>query len=560
MKARNLLWYCCFAFGFSFAQTDISSLEYFFDADPGFGNGVSLDINPDVAVLDQNFSITTSGLPEGTHRLFIRAINVDGTASLLEHKTFRVAHVPDNNTSDLVEAEYFFNQDPGVGMGTAIDVVDGAIVDENLAVPTTSLPEGTHRLFIRAINVDGTASLLEHKTFRVAHVPDNNTSDLVEAEYFFNQDPGVGMGTAIDVVDGAIVDENLAVPTTSLPEGTHRLFIRAINVDGTASLLEHKTFRVAHVPDNNTSDLVEAEYFFNQDPGVGMGTAIDVVDGAIVDENLAVPTTSLPEGTHRLFIRAINVDGTASLLEHKTFRVAHVPDNNTSDLVEAEYFFNQDPGVGMGTAIDVVDGAIVDETLAVPTTSLPVGTHRLYVRTKNASNTYSLYEHKTFRVAHVPDNNTADIVAAEYFVDIDPGFGSANSLSVSGNSIDANVIATTTGGLAQGDHYLYIRTKNSDNEWSLYERQYFEVDGVLGIVEEQVLTSIKVYPNPVVSNLRIELSSDNRIELVRFYDLSGKLVKTNNDNDIDVSELSSGVYLINVQTKKGVVTKRIVKK
>ena len=483
MKARNLLWYCCFAFGFSFAQTDISSLEYFFDVDPGYGNGTSIDINPGVAVLDQSFSVTTTGLPVGTHRLFIRAINVDGTASLLEHKTFRVAHAPGINISDLVEAEYFFNQDPGVGMGTAIDVVDGVVVDETLSVPTGSLSVGTHRLYVRTKNASNEYSLYEHKTFRVAHAPGNNISDLVEAEYFFNQDPGIGVGTAIDVVDGAVVDETLSVPTGSLSAGIHRLYVRTKN--------------------------------------------------------------------------AANV---YSLYEHKTFRVGHTFDSNTSDLVEAEYFFNQDPGVGMGVVIDVVDGTIVDETLVIPTGSLPVDTHRLFVRTKNTAGTYSLYEHKTFRVTHSPDNNTTDIVAAEYFIDVDPGLGAASTLSVSGNVIDENLIATTSAGLAQGDHYLYIRTKNANNEWSLYERQYFEISGVLSIKEELLKLAVKIYPNPVVEKLNIALTEDDKIVSVEMYDLQGKNVYKGVSSELDISHLNYGVYLLILETNKGKLTKKIVKK
>ena len=483
MKAKNLLLWCCFAVGFSFGQTDIASVEYFFDTDPGIGNGNSININPNLEFLNQTLSISTIGLSVGTHRLFVRVVNVDGTVSLVENKTFRVAHISDNNASDIIEAEYFFNQDPGIGTGTAIDVVDGAIVNETLSIPISSLSVGTHRLFVRTKNSANEYSLYDHKTFRVAHIPDNNTSDIIEAEYFFNQDPGIGMGTAIDVVDGAIVNETLSIPISSLSVGTHRLFVRTKNSAN--------------------------EY---------------------------------------------------SLYDHKTFRVAHIPDNNTSDIIEAEYFFNQDPGIGMGTAIDVVDGAIVNETLSMPISSLSVGTHRLFVRAKNSANEYSLYDHKTFRVAHIPDNNTFDIVAAEYFIDVDPGIGNGNTLGVSGDSIDSVVMAVTPGSITQGDHFLYIRVQNSQGDWSLYERQEFEIDGVLNIEEEQLIDKIKIYPNPVDTTLKITLTTENKLELVEFYDLTGKVVFLSKKHTVNISHLSSGVYLVKLRTTKGILTKRIVKK
>lgn len=385
-------------------------------------------------------------------------------------------------------------------------------------------------------------------------------SNIASVEYFFDTDPGVGNGAVVAISpDVENLNQTLSIPTTGLSEGTHRLFVRAINIDGTTSMYVHKTFRVGHELTNNISDIVEAEYFINQDPGVGMGTAIDVLDGGIVDETLNIATSSLPVGTHRLFIRTKNAVNEYSLYEHKTFRVAHTPDNNNSDIVEAEYFFNQDPGVGMGTAIDVIDGSVVDENLVVPTIGLPAGTHRIFVRTKNAANQYSLYEHKTFRLGHVFDNNTSDITAAEYFIDADPGIGSATALTVSGNSIDENFNVNIPVGLAQGDHYLYVRTKNMSGEWSLYERQYFEVNGVLGIEDQTLEIDMKMYPNPVSEYLTVNVAKENKINNIRIYDLNGKLVLQETSGNINMSYLNKGIYLVVLDTKKGKLSKRVLK-
>src|SRR5690606_1994397 len=110
----------------------------------------------------------------------------------------------------------------------------------------------------------------------------------------------------------------------------------------------------------------------------------------------------------------------------------------------------------------------------------PIGTHRMFMRVKNSNDLWSLYTYKVFRVGDVPFTNDATIVAAEYFIDVDPGFGNGTAVDISGDDIDEDIIAETTTSLAQGDHFLYIRVLNADNTWSLYARESFVMDGTLG--------------------------------------------------------------------------------
>ncbi|MDR6969635.1 pectate lyase [Flavobacterium arsenatis] len=73
---------------------------------------------------------------------------------------------------------------------------------------------------------------------------------------------------------------------------------------------------------------------------------------------------------------------------------------------------------------------------------------------------------------------------------------------------------------------------------------------------------IGLYPNPVTNELNISLSNNQIIQNVSVYSIVGQLVKRINGSStkVDTSELSSGVYLINIQTNKGVFDKKIIKK
>lgn len=76
------------------------------------------------------------------------------------------------------------------------------------------------------------------------------------------------------------------------------------------------------------------------------------------------------------------------------------------------------------------------------------------------------------------------------------------------------------------------------------------------------LANLRIYPNPVKEILNIDYKED--ISKLTVYDLSGRLIKTYNknqsNNSIDVSELKSGTYLLNIETQsKNVSTVKFIK-
>jgi hypothetical protein len=84
---------------------------------------------------------------------------------------------------------------------------------------------------------------------------------------------------------------------------------------------------------------------------------------------------------------------------------------------------------------------------------------------------------------------------------------------------------------------------------------------VLGTKEEvlNAKDNIEVYPNPVTDYLTIK--SDSKINKVEIYDVSGRNMKSNlNGDKIDVTNLNSGNYIINIETKEGKTSKKFIKK
>ena len=78
-------------------------------------------------------------------------------------------------------------------------------------------------------------------------------------------------------------------------------------------------------------------------------------------------------------------------------------------------------------------------------------------------------------------------------------------------------------------------------------------------VDENLEDEVAVYPNPANNLIRIDveprlIASVQRIDL---YDITGKLMISYNETEIDVSGLESGMYFVNILTDKGVVTKKV---
>lgn len=68
-----------------------------------------------------------------------------------------------------------------------------------------------------------------------------------------------------------------------------------------------------------------------------------------------------------------------------------------------------------------------------------------------------------------------------------------------------------------------------------------------------------IYPNPTTNSF--QLSSNKNVERVQLYNITGRLLKTfNATTNYDISDLATGIYIININTTSGSKTIKIAKK
>ncbi len=302
-------------------------------------------------------------------------------------------------------------------------------------------------------------------------------SNLTQAEYFFDSDPGVGAATAVTAFGAATtIDINEMIDVSSLSVGMHTLGIRVMDDNLIWSMTEYVPVFVTLASAMVVSNITEAEYFFGADPGLGLGTAISVSTSQSIDITDMLSTAALSFGMHTLSIRIKNEFDEWSIAETVPVFVTASSALVISDIDQAEYFFDSDPGIGAGTPITLTATPNLDINELISTAALSIGMHTFNIRIRTAAGEWSIPE--TIPV-FVDQNN--QITQFEYFYDTDPGSGAGTNVPIAPptNSLDAN-FDLSTASLGLGSHTLGIRLAGANNIWGITEYITFTIcDGAI---------------------------------------------------------------------------------
>jgi len=376
-------------------------------------------------------------------------------------------------SAQIVRAEYFFDTDPGPGNGTSITLgTTGNNITFNPTISIASLSNGFHFLAIRVKESGGPWGEFESRGFYITAAT-TNSADISAAEYFIDSDPGQGNGTAIPVTSGANVNFVISVPTASLSNGFHFLTVRTRGTTGRWGIFEARGFYITTTT-TNVPDIVAAEYFFDADPGLGSGTPLPVTPGANVSFTATLPTGGLGQGFHFLTIRTKDASGKWGIFEARGFYISGSV-TDASVITAAEFFFDTDPGEGSGTPIPVTSGNNLNFTASIPVGALSTGFHFLTIRMKGADGRWGIFESRGFYVSPIAAN-VGDIVAAEYFIDTDPGDGNATPLTITTPGPTVNqTFAIAMTAVPPGTHTIGMRVQDSDGIWSELQIASFDV-------------------------------------------------------------------------------------
>ncbi|MCX6257749.1 MAG: hypothetical protein NTW49_07645 [Bacteroidia bacterium] len=297
--------------------------EYFFDTDPGPGNGTFISIPQATDSLDLTLAIPLAGLSTGFHKLFIRTRDANGKWSMTDGRIIYIFPVLNNQDNQIDRAEFFIDSDPGNGNAMAINIPQATgILETTLSLSLDGISPGFHNLYIRVRNNQGIWSIYEYRCIFIQPQVQVLNDQLDRAEYFIDSDPGQGNATAISVAQITdIIDLTSGISLSGISPGFHKIGIRARSTSGQWSMSEQRNFYFMPLQTISTTQLVGYEYYYDNDPGSGNGTYVAITPADIYQNQVVIPLPTLSIGLHYLHMRAVDASNTWSMISSVTLNV-----------------------------------------------------------------------------------------------------------------------------------------------------------------------------------------------------------------------------------------------
>lgn len=249
----------------------VAELEYYFDSDPGLGQGTPLYSRNTV---DLNPLISTAALDHGFHRIYIRAKNSVGQWGLPQRANFYIPHpspqiLPPHGS--VAQIEYFFDADPGQGLATQVYTRNN--VDINQLISSAAVDPGFHRIYVRAKNSSGQWGLPQNHSFYIPQAvePSEPYQNITQIEYFVGTDPGFGNGVVVSVTPGSSLSLNIPSDMSAVEDGLQTLYLRAKTASGVWGFPAKVLFSNG-VPASLSINIVDGSVFITWEELYGIDT------------------------------------------------------------------------------------------------------------------------------------------------------------------------------------------------------------------------------------------------------------------------------------------------
>ena len=357
--------------------------------------------------------------------------------------------------------------------------------------------------------------------------------NLIQAEYFFDTDPGYGHGIKLNfpAMENTAMTSNLYI--ANVEQGFHTLFYRFKDDNiGWGHTFYRNVFIGAEA-----QTIVQGEMFYDKDPGLGNGQKFNFNETNQLALTANLYLGAVPPGFHTLYYRLKDkVDNWGQTFYRNVF--LSLPAQNVS---RTEYFFDTDPGYGNG--MNLFDGSTdaTDINTIVSLEDIEPGYHVLYYRSEDEGSWGETFRHPFFKTL-APKLNAVlysfDDEESLHFISLDTDVWEID------NNFDIDISS-----LPNGDHTIHIWVQNNQGDLSEVWSETFYA-GVLGIEKPKAL-SLGIYPNPASDLIRFRTKVV--IQSVTLLSLKGDVVKTASGpvKEIDVHDVPNGLYLLSIKNSKG---------
>lgn len=556
---------------------DIVSAEYYFDNDPGFGNGQSIPLSD--LVVDTDLELSVDGLANGVHTLYVRVQDANGLWSFYDQANFTVTNPIPN--SYLVIAEYYFDTDPGEGNAIPLVIPQELFVngDFELDIPN-NISNGNHTVCIRVLNGAGYWSAVSCEIITICNIsiPSIVAAGNACADGFITLSvdqniydsyawSGGGQGTSIQVNTPGVytltVNDNGCTAQTSIDAQFTVVPDPIVSITGNAC------------PNGQQIISITNEYDSYTWQDSSSGSSLIVSQSGLYSVTLVSGECSTTETIEVSFLQpiapVISLSGNACEGQLVTLSVPA----NTSNVLwssgssaysitvsqSGNYFVNaSNLGCPVSSAIDVTFS-----TLPIVEISSTGGPCAGDIVTLQATTGYDAYLWNT----GIPSSSLNVTSSGNYSVQVSNGNCSVTeSIQVDFISIATPTISTNQNVLAcdqTGVTYQWYLNGSAipganTQFYSAIQSGFYVVEitqngcsatsAVLNFtyigIEELLTSTISLWPNPASTVLNVQ--SSEVIEKIEMYDIQGKLVYAMNhwstNIQMDVSDFAAGLYEI----------------
>lgn len=165
---------------------------------------------------------------------------------------------------------------------------------------------------------------------------------------------------------------------------------------------------------------------------------------------------------------------------------------------------------------------------------------------------YEVSSFQLLNTSHEVQARVVDNTAEFFFEEIDLGPNEEGDILFSIKSLESLQIGDSV--MSYADIYFDYNYPITTNE----AVTTFEIMRT----KEVELSSVSIFPNPATTQFMIQ--SDYKINSVEIYDVAGRLIQVSklnsNQSSQNISQLPKGMYILKIQTEKGLVSYKLIKK
>ena len=308
---------------------NIVAAEYFFNTDPGPGNGTPISITAGTTITVNNLNIPSTSLSTGWHTLCVRTKDSNNVWGFYECRNIFIRSTPPGPPplAPITAMEYFYDNVNDPGTGQTVAITSGTNVTVSGINLPQSLAQGWHTLHVRTQDQNNVWGFYETRSVYVRSTPvvPPLPAPITAMEYYYDNVNDPDTGLPVTITTGTNVNvSGINLPQT-LAQGWHTLHVRSQDQNSmwgfyeTRSVFVRSQPVVAPLPPN----IVQFEYFVDTDPGVGLSVlTLTKPPSTLIDlpaEPLNIGSLSL--GSHILGLRAKDQNGTWSTTEQRSFIV-----------------------------------------------------------------------------------------------------------------------------------------------------------------------------------------------------------------------------------------------